>query len=318
MAIEIAEYRSTNAGRRRGAAAGRPQQPGNFGSRLATGLGWFSVGIGIAEVIAPRSVARLVGARKSSALLRVFGIREIAAGVGILKSRNPATALWARVGGDIVDLVFMASVMKDNRSNQDRAIGAAIAVAGVTALDILAAQQAAAQAPQARNARLEASLLVNKSPEECYRFWHDVENLPRFMSYVNSVRVTSERRSHWIARTPADAPLEWDSEIVEDIPDQRIAWRSLPGSDVTHSGSVEFERAPGNRGTVIRIQADYGNTAHALGAALARWFGKNPEQIAYKDLRRFKQLLETGEIITTEGQPAGRTSGTTWLDSIAR
>ena len=320
MAIETMEYQRAAAARPRGQTKRQQQAGGTSVDRLATGLGWFSIGLGFAEVIAPRSVAKLVGSRNHSALLRFFGLREIAAGVGILKSGNPAPGLWARVGGDIVDIAFLASVLGARRSKKDRAIGATIAVAGVTALDILAAQKASSAYgawPQAR-ARAEAGLLINQPLEECYRFWRNVENAPRFMSYVESVRTTGERRSHWVARTPGNMRIEWDSEITEDIPNQRISWRSLPGSDVMSSGSVEFDRAPGNRGTIVRVQMDYGNAAHAIGSALAKLVGKDPEQVAYKDLRRFKQILETGEVITTEGQPAGRSSGTTWLDSIAR
>jgi uncharacterized membrane protein len=321
MAIETAESQTT-ATRQSGGQEGRRNQYGGATiDRVATGLGWFSIGLGFAEVIAPRAMARLVGSRNHSALMRFFGIREIAAGVAILKSSNPAPGLWARVGGDMVDLAFLASVLGARRTNKDRAIGATIAVAGVTALDILAAQRTSSEQGgiwKPARARAEANLMINQTPEECYRFWRNFENMPRFMSYVQSVRITGERRSHWVAKTPGDVRIEWDSEVMEDIPNQRIAWRSLPGSDVTHSGSVDFDRAPGNRGTIVRVQADYGNAAHALASAIAKLMGKDPEQIAYKDLRRFKQLIETGEIITTEGQPAGRSSSTTWLDNIAR
>jgi len=111
--------------------------------------------------------------------------------------------------------------------------------------------------------------------------------------------------------------VEWNAEVEEDIPNKRLAWRARAGSHIWHSGVVDFENAPGGRGTIVRVQMDYGNTLKAIGL-LAMPVGKNPGQLIRKQLRRFKQILETGEPITTEGQPAGRRSGATWLDEIAR
>jgi uncharacterized membrane protein len=138
------------------------------------------------------------------------------------------------------------------------------------------------------------------------------------MSYLQSVRITGDKRSHWIARAPGNTRIEWDAEIEEDVPNQRISWRSLPGADVFNSGAVEFERAAAERGTIVRVQLAYGQPGEALGI-FATLLGKDPEQMVYKDLRRFKQVLETGEVVKTEGQPSGRgDNGATWLDSVAR
>jgi len=112
--------------------------------------------------------------------------------------------------------------------------------------------------------------------------------------------------------------VEWDAEITEDVPGERISWVSQRGTSVRVNGSVAFEPAAGNRGTIIRVQMDYEYPGSSVAGPLARMFGMNPEQFAQKSLRRFKQLLELGEIIETEGQPAGRRSGTTWLDAVAR
>ena len=160
-------------------------------------------------------------------------------------------------------------------------------------------------------------MIVNRSPEDCYKFWRDLENLPRFMMYLESVRAAGDRRSHWTAQV-AGQRIEWDAEIETDVPNHRITWRSTPESEFTNSGAVEFERAPGSRGTIVRVQMDYGNMWHALGAAAARALGKSPDQLIKKELARFKQVMETGEVITTEGQSAGRRSGATWLDQLAR
>jgi uncharacterized membrane protein len=113
--------------------------------------------------------------------------------------------------------------------------------------------------------------------------------------------------------------VEWDAETVQDIPNERIAWRSLEGSTVPNSGEVQFERAPGGRGTIVRVAVEYRPPAGPIGAAIAKIFRREPGQQIREDLRRFKQLIEAGEIITTEGQPAGRSRSTSFkYDQISR
>ncbi|HJT88923.1 MAG TPA: SRPBCC family protein [Bryobacteraceae bacterium] len=287
--------------------------------KLARGLGWFSIGLGALEVLAPRLTASLAGTRNHRGLLRFYGMREIAAGAGILTQSQRAPWLWARVGGDILDLASLAGALGSRRNQRGKTIFSMGAVAGVTALDVMCAWQLtqAGELPGRGTKRAEANLLVNRPPAECYRFWRRFEDLPRFMSYLQSVRADGDRRSHWVARGPGNTRIEWDAELVDDVPDRRISWRSLPGSDLFLAGSVEFEPAPGERGTIVRVQMEYGHPAQALGG-LASLIGRHPEQMIHKDLRRFKQVMETGEVLTTEGQPAGRRSGATWLDNLAR
>jgi len=285
------------------------------------GLGWFSIGLGLTELLAPRFVARLVGGRNHKTLIRSYGLREIGAGVGLLSTRRPTGWLWARVAGDMVDLASLGGVLASPRGEAGKAIFNIAAVAGVTALDILTAQELtseSAEAPGKYGAHAETSLIVGRSPEDCYNFWANFENLPRFMNYLQSVRITGDRMSHWVARAPGDVRLEWDSESTFDEEGKRITWHSMPGSDVHHAGSVDLQCAPGGRGTIVRMQVDYGNSLHKWGAAAAKLIGKDPEQILNKELRRYRAVMETGEALTTEGQPAGRRSGATWLDSIAR
>jgi uncharacterized membrane protein len=287
---------------------------------LARALGWFSIGLGVAEVVAPRQVARMMGTRNNRGVLRVFGVREIASGIGILTRPRPVGGVWSRVGGDILDLAFLGSNLVSRNSNRRRTLAATAAITGVTVLDVLCAERLTTQnggSPE-HAMRAQASIIVNRSQEECYRLWRGFENLPRFMRYIESVRWTGEGRSHWVAVAPGGERLEWDVEIVDDVPNERISWRSLPCADVPNSGTVRFERAPGGRGTLVRVELEFGAPVHGLAAAFGKLMGKAPEQLAYKDLRRFKQVLETGEVITTEGQPAGRTSSVTWLDTIAR
>jgi uncharacterized membrane protein len=258
-----------------------------------------------------------VGTRNHSSLIRAYGLREIAAGVGILANPQPAGWLWSRVAGDLLDLASLGSAIGSPGNDRGKAAFGIASVAGVTVLDVLCAQQLSSRDAAKHAMRAEASMIVNRSPEDCYGFWRQLENLPRFMTYLESVRTTGGGQSHWVANVGA-ARIEWDAEIETDVPNERIAWRSLPGGDLENTGAVEFERAPAGRGTIVRVQMDYGNMLQALGSAAATMVGKHPEQIIRKELRRFKQVLETGEAITTEGQPAGRRNGATWLDGIAR
>src|SRR5262249_30590570 len=144
-----------------------------------------------------------------------------------------------------------------------------------------------------------------RSPEELYRFWRNFENLPRFMH--NLVSVTSAgNRSHWVARGPLGMHAEWDAEIITEEPNRLIGWRSLEGSEVATAGSVHFEPAPGGRGTQVRIEMKYDPPAGKVGTLIAKLFGESPDRQIQDDLRRFKQLMEAGEIPTVEGHPAWR------------
>lgn len=154
--------------------------------------------------------------------------------------------------------------------------------------------------------KVEKTVTINKSPEELYHFWHNFENLPRFMKHLNNVKVIDERRSHWIARAPLGASVEWDADIINDQENKLIAWASVEGADVDNSGFVRFTPAPAGRGTEVKVVLEYNPPGGAVTAALAKLFGEEPEQQIGDDLRRFKMLMEAGEIATTEGQPSGR------------
>jgi len=155
---------------------------------------------------------------------------------------------------------------------------------------------------------VEKSVTINRPAEELYRFWRDFANLPRFMKHLDSVSVSGQRRSHWVATGPAGTNVKWDAEITEDRPNELIAWRSLEGADVANAGTVRFEPTAGGRGTVVRVVLDYTPPAGALGAAVAKLFGEEPRQQVEGDLRRFKNIMEAGEIPTTTGQPEGKRS----------
>ena len=150
-----------------------------------------------------------------------------------------------------------------------------------------------------------ASFEINCSPETAYHFWKDLENLPRFMQYLESVKKTGEGRSEWTAVGPLNSKLHWTAETTEDRENERIAWRSVEWSQVETSGSVEFLPAPGGRGTLAKATIQYAPPAGLLGKAFATIMGKDPQFLVREDLRRFKALLEAGEIPTTVGQTHG-------------
>jgi uncharacterized membrane protein len=281
--------------------------------KIARGLGWFSIGLGLAEIVAPRGLAKLIGVRGDyNGLLRMMGAREITSGIGLLTGRQPnANWMWSRVGGDAIDLALLGAAFKLKRSNRNKLAIATAAVAGVAALDAICSQRLSRRNGDSE-IRVAQSVTVNRSPEELYRFWRDFQNLPRFMKHIESARETEGGRSHWVAKAPAGTTVEWDAEITEDRPNELIAWRSLEGSDVDQVGFVRFERAPGGRGSIVKVEMRYRPPAGVVGATVAKLLGKPPERQIKDTLRRFKQIMEAGEAITTEGQPAGRSSSSSW------
>ncbi|MBC7910584.1 MAG: SRPBCC family protein [Pyrinomonadaceae bacterium] len=156
--------------------------------------------------------------------------------------------------------------------------------------------------------KVEKSVAINKSPEELYRFWRNFENLPRFMNHLEAVQETGGNRSHWVAKAPAGSTVQWDAEIYNEKENELIAWRSLEGADVDNAGSVRFEADPAGRGTIVRVTLKYDPPGGALGKIVAKLFGEAPDQQIDEDLRRFKQLMEAGEMPTTDGQPSGRSA----------
>ena len=162
--------------------------------------------------------------------------------------------------------------------------------------------------PAGHGIKVEKSVTVNRSPEEVYRFWRDFQNLPRFMNHLESVTDLGGGRSHWVAKAPAGKTVEWDAEVYNEKENELIAWRSLEGADVDNAGSVRFESAPEGRGTIVRVTLKYDPPAGKLGSLVAKLWGEEPSQQIEEDLRRFKQVMETGEITTTEGQPSGRSA----------
>ena len=142
--------------------------------------------------------------------------------------------------------------------------------------------------------KVEQAVTINRPREEIYRFWRNFENLPRFMDHLESVRVIDEQRSHWTAKGPAGSRIDWDAEIHNEIPNELIAWRSLPGSEVDNAGSVHF-MPTANGDTEVRVVLRYDPPAGKLGATVARLLGEDPSRQVSDDLRRLKQVVDASE-----------------------
>lgn len=253
----------------------------SLAERIAVGLGWFTVGVGVAELVMPAQIVRLAGIRptgKAISSIRAMGVREIGSGL----------ALVTRTGR----------------------IGAAAALT-VTAADILRAWQLSrtdrASAAESGDAiRAAAAITISRPIAEVYNFWRNFDNFPLFMRNLESVRITGDRLSHWTVNGPAGLTAEWDAEIVSDQANHMISWRSVPGSHVENRGAVRFEDAPAGRGTEVHAELEYRPPAGRLGHAAAWAFGRSPRQQMREGLGRVKQMLEIGEILLSDGPDLSR------------
>ncbi|GII05721.1 hypothetical protein Pta02_77290 [Planobispora takensis] len=290
---------------------------------LARMLGVVSLGLGATEIIRPGAVSRLGGVDDSGlarAVIPAFGARELLHAALLLGGRRPASRVWTRVAGDAMDLGALgrAIVVRDGRRRR-RALIATAAVLGITALDVYTTVRAGRRRSRPGSARgehaavletarrddtLHAAITVDRPREEVYRFWHEFENLPRFMIHLESVETIGDGLSHWRAAGPAGTSVAWDAEVVEDRPGELIAWCAVGGS-VDAGGRVRFADAPGGRGTEVRVELSYHPPGGKVGLAVAKLAGEHPEQQVRDDLRRLKQIMEVGEVVRSEGSPEG-------------
>ena len=277
--------------------------------RRALGLGWFSVALGVAELTLPDVVAEVSGVRVRRrraplmrTTMRMLGARELASGIGIFSRTVPAVWLWSRVAGDAIDIALLGKTLASQRAERGRTMFALASVLGVTALDVLTAIELTKEArgfTASEGIHVIRAITVNRPREEVYHFWRNLENLPKFMAHLESVQVHNGR-SKWRAKGPIGVPVEWDAEIVADQPNENIAWRSCEGAMVPNQGSVRFLDAPGGRGTEVRVELRYDPPTGALAATVAKLLGKEPGQQIAGDLRRFKQVIETGEVLHSD------------------
>lgn len=148
--------------------------------------------------------------------------------------------------------------------------------------------------------KIRKSIDINRPPNELYRFWRALNNLPKIMSHVESVEVITDRLSHWVIKTTTGLPtIEWDAEIINDVENERIGWRALHDADVDHAGSVEFEPIEGGRKTRVTVTLQYAPIAGRLGTAVAKFIGQDPEFKITDDLQRFKESMEAGNVVSS-------------------
>lgn len=151
---------------------------------------------------------------------------------------------------------------------------------------------------QAEPQHFSTSLTIDRSPEDLYQFWHGFTRLPQVLRYIDDIQTTGEGRTHWVAGTPGGGKIEWDSEVTEDVPNEQISWHTTEGSDIHHEGHVSFRQAPTGRGTEVELELRYEPLGGTLGTTVARYLNSMTEGAAREDLRRFKRLMEGGEIPT--------------------
>lgn len=294
----------------RGRARGREAWTGaRSEDPLANFLGWFSIGLGALELFAPSTVARAIGVRPTpiwKGLLQLYGAREIATGAGILA--NPRSKEWVgmRIGGDVLDLMTLG-VAATQAVRPARTWFASAVVLGAGLLDILGSERLAERrkAPTVEYERAPhpvvlRSVTVGRVVGEVYSFWKDFTNFPRFMQHVESVEILADERSRWRATGPGGARAEWTSEIVERRENELIAWRSVDTSELYNAGRVTFRPAPRDEGTIVTVEMEYAPPGGRIGAALLKLFRKEPGQQVIDDLRRFKQVMETGEVVYSD------------------
>lgn len=284
--------------------------------RTARLLGLASAGLGAACLGRPKELARFIGVDNAPDIvptLTAIGARELVPVLPLLAGR--AGWAWARVAGDAMDLTAMGVALTHRKRKREQRLRAAtIAVGGLALIDLgtaLAAGRArrSPSRPMRRAIDVSAATTVNKPAKEVYAYWRDLEHLPRFMAHVRRVKALDDRHSRWVASAPAGRRVRWDAEVVDDRPGKLLRWRSVSGADVANQGSVEFRAAPGERGTEVRVHLTYDQPGGRLGKAVSTLLGESPEQQVRDDLARFKQLLETGEVVRSEGTPEGALAG---------
>ncbi|MFJ8832014.1 SRPBCC family protein [Micromonospora aurantiaca] len=280
-----------------------------------------SVGLGVAQLAAPDTVRRISGVDDSAAsrvMVPLVGARELVHAAGLLTSRRKGVWAWTRVVGDAMDLASLGmAVARRGGRRRRRLVGVTGAVLGITMLDLLTAVHAsraeqAGSGPAIEGTRrggpmeLTATTTVRKPPSEVYAFWRDLGRLPTFMAHLEEVRPTGDRTSHWSASAPFGKNVEWDAEIIGDVAGQKIAWRSTGNADVPNAGTVRFVPAPDGVSTEVHVLLTYDIPGGAVGKAVAKYFGEEPHQQLDDDLRRLKQVLETGEVVRSDGAPWGK------------
>ncbi|MFN8593194.1 MAG: SRPBCC family protein [Thermomicrobiales bacterium] len=274
---------------------------------LLRSIGFFSLGLGLAQLFAPQRVANLIGLEDGGNGMRLIGLREIAAGAGILIKSNHPAWFWLRIGGDIMDLAILNAANDGRAARPERIALAKAAVAGIAALDALAASKSDGREEQpvpgstsVGDAPVKAAVTVNAPIDQVYAYWEDLRNLPRFMSALANVRPNPDGGMKWIMSGPAGIEVAFDTEIVDATRNERIAWRAMERAPIAASGEVLFRPAPGDRGTQVITNTRFSPPGGPLGAQIAGLLGPALSMKMQSDLLRMKQIIELGEIVLSD------------------
>ncbi len=292
---------------------------------LATAFGGLSASIGIFYAVAPRTFLEMIGARPNRRrvlITRLVAAQELGVGTALIGDGRAGRWLASRVAGDALHAGMLALAWRAPDADRKQMSLGFGALALITASDIAATAAARAiektgvdlergpgassdAAAKVADGAIRRAVTIGREPSEVYEFWRNLANLPRFMKHLDRVDVLDDRRSHWVARAPLGATVEWEAEIVEDRSGELISWRSIEGSQVWSSGEVRFERAPGDRGTEVHVRLEYSPPGGRVGSAVARLIGEEPANQIAGDLRRLKQVLEAGEVVVSDAIATG-------------
>ena len=302
--------RHTDIGTPNGSSPGAAKGlgPNAQGRMLARGLGWFSVGLGLAEILAPRALAQFIGMKPNDTLLRAYGLREMAAGVGILTQADPTLWIQARMAGDVMDLTTMGAAFSSSGAGHNKLAAATAAVVGVTALDVLCAAQLSgsngAIKPSGATV-VEKSVTIGRAPEELIAFWRDPSKIGQIVGDWAEVTPDGTGRAHWKVKVPVGQPLEWDAHVHEESPGELLRWHGGHDTPAPVEIALRFCPAEGDKGTEVTLWLRFAPSGMA-GNVLSHLPGLVPATLALKALRAFKSLVETGEIPTLAHNPSAR------------
>jgi len=206
-----------------------------------------------------------------------------------LTRRNPVGALMAFIGGNLIYQGTTGHSPLYHLLGSNRAVRT---------------NSQSVSVPHEQGEHVVAVVTINRPIEELYSIWRNFQNLPSIMSYLDKVEIINDTHSRWTVKSPIGTPVSWDAEIINEVKNEVIGWRSLQNAQVANAGSVRFRPAPYGQGTEIRVTLEYVAPGQKLGVAVANWLGQNPEQQLQDDLERFKRYIEAGEFKAAPTQPA--------------
>ncbi len=273
-------------------------------SRSAAGLGWFSIGLGLVELLAPRAITGPLGLRGRDGLVRAFGAREIGTGIGLLTATDPSPWLWGRVAGDALDIAMLAAGLRDDR--RPNVFAALAMLAAIAALDAYCASRATLGEQAPEEAEVERRITVGASAPELLQLLQEPDTLARIMAHFAAVQPAGADLTRWTLPGPVGSSFSWTMRSVVDGDDGGLCWEAEPGQPaLLGAASARLHPGPRGRGTVVSLRARFGRPG--LSGGIGRMLPELvPGALLDTSLHFLKSLAETGEIPTTERQPAAR------------